>query len=137
MPGLPGRIFPAKVIRTAGVITVDSRTLPVELETDNPQGEILAGSYAQMRFTDIKMKASLMLPSNAVLFRPEGPKVGIVDADGKVNLRSVSIGRDFGQSIEIITGVTPQDRVIVNPSDSLVTGMMVTVSEAPLTEKKP
>jgi len=137
LPGLPGRKFTAKVIRTAGVITADSRTLPVELETDNPKGEILAGSYAQVRFTDVKMKASLTLPANTVLFRPEGPQVGVVDADGKVSLRSVSIGRDYGQTIEVITGVTPQDRVIVNPSDSLVNGMTVDASEAPKTEKKP
>jgi RND family efflux transporter MFP subunit len=137
LPGLPGRKFTAKVIRTAGVITADSRTLPVELEADNAKGEILAGSYAQVRFTDVKMKASLTLPANTVLFRPEGPIVGVVDADGKISLRSVSIGRDFGQSIEIITGVTPQDHVIVNPSDSLVNGMTVDASEAPKTEKKP
>jgi RND family efflux transporter MFP subunit len=137
LPGLPGRKFTAKVIRTAGVITADSRTLPVELEADNPKGEILAGSYAQVRFADVKMKASLTLPANTVLFRPEGPQVGVVDSDSKVSLRSVSIGRDFGQTIEIITGVTPQDRVIVNPSDSLVNGMTVDASEAPKTEKKP
>ena len=83
------------------------------------------------------MKASLTLLANTVLFRPEGPQVGIVDSDGKVSLRSVSIGRDFGQTIEIITGVSPQDRVIVNPADSLINGMMVAVSEAPPAEKKP
>jgi RND family efflux transporter MFP subunit len=137
LPGLPGRKFTAKVIRTAGVITADSRTLPVELEADNPKGEILSGSYAQVRFTDVKMKASLTLPANTVLFRPEGPQVGIVDSDGKVCLQSVSIGRDFGQTIEIITGVTPQDRVIINPSDSLINGMTVDASEAPKSEKKP
>ena len=80
LPGLPGRKFTAKVIRTAGVITADSRTLPVELETDNPKGEILAGSYAKVRFIDVKMKASLTLPANTVLFRPEGPQVGVVDS---------------------------------------------------------
>ena len=90
-----------------------------------------------MRFTDVKMKASLTLPANTVLFRPTGPQVGIVDSDGKVSLQSVSIGRDFGQTIEIITGVSPQDRVIVNPSDSLVNGMMVAVSEPHPAEKKP
>ena len=136
LPGLPGRKFTAKVIRTAGAITADSRTLPVELETDNPKGDILAGSYAKMRFIDVKMKASLTLPANTVLFRPEGPQIGVVDADGKVSLRSVSIGRDFGQTIEIITGVGSQDRVIVNPSDSLANGMTVSISEAPQTEKK-
>ncbi|MFH0997540.1 MAG: efflux RND transporter periplasmic adaptor subunit [Pseudomonadota bacterium] len=137
LPGLPGRKFTAKVIRTAGVITADSRTLPVELETDNPKGEILSGSYAKVRFIDVKMKASLTLPANTVLFRPEGPQVGVVDSDGKVSLRSISIGRDFGQTIEIITGIGPQDRVIVNPSDSITNEMIVTISEARQTEKKP
>ena len=71
------------------------------------------------------------------MFRPEGPQVGIVESEGKVSLRSVSIGRDFGQTIEIITGVSLQDRVIVNPSDSLVNGMMVAVSEMTQTGNKP
>jgi RND family efflux transporter MFP subunit len=136
IPGLPGRKFTAKVIRTAGVITADSRTLPVELEADNAKGEILAGSYAQVRFTDVKMKASQTLPANSVLFRPEGPQIGVVADDGKVSLQRVSLGRDFGQSIEIITGVGPKDRVIVNPSDSLADGMMVDVHESPQAEKK-
>jgi len=137
IPGLPGRQFAARVIRTAGVITADSRTLPVELEADNAKGEILAGSYAQVRFTDVKMKASLTLPANTVLFRPEGTRIGVVADDGKVSLRSVSLGRDFGQVIEIITGVGPKDRVIVNPSDSLADGMMVGVHATPEAEKKP
>jgi RND family efflux transporter MFP subunit len=137
LPGMPGRKFTAKVIRTAGVITPESRTLPVELEVDNAKGEILAGSYAQVRFTDAKMKASLTLPANTVFFRPDGPQVGVVATDGKVTLRSVAIGRDFGQTLEIISGITVQDRVIVNPTDSLANGMMVAASEAPPTEKKP
>jgi RND family efflux transporter MFP subunit len=137
IPGLPGRKFTAKVIRTAGVITADSRTLPVELEADNAKGKILAGSYAQVRFMDIQTKASLTLPANTVLFRPEGPQIGIVSTDGKVRLQSVSLGRDFGQTIEIITGVGQKDRVIVNPSDSLANGMVVDIHEPPQPEKKP
>jgi RND family efflux transporter MFP subunit len=137
MPGLPGRKFTAKVIRTAGVITPESRTLPVELEADNAKGEILAGSYAQARFTDAKIKAALTLPANTVLFRSDGPRVGVVASDGKVTLQGVVIGRDFGQTLEIISGITVQDRVIVNPTDSLANGTMVTASEAPPTEKKP
>ncbi|MFH0728614.1 MAG: efflux RND transporter periplasmic adaptor subunit [Pseudomonadota bacterium] len=137
LPGLPGRKFTAKVIRTAGVITPDSRTLPVELEADNAKGEILAGSYAQVRFTDAKMKAALTLPANTVLFRSDGPRVGVVASDGKVTLQRVTIGRDFGQTLEIISGITVQDRVIVNPTDSLENGMVVAASEAPPTEKKP
>ena len=108
VPELPGRVFKPKVIRTAGVIASDSRTLLVELELDNPKGEILAGGYAQVRFTEAKMEAALTLPANTVLFRPEGPQVGVVQPDGKVELRTVKLGRDFGQTIEILAGVSRQ-----------------------------
>ncbi|MCX5817492.1 MAG: efflux RND transporter periplasmic adaptor subunit [Proteobacteria bacterium] len=132
---LPGRTFKPRVIRTAGVMASDSRTLLVELELKNPKGEIMAGGYAQVRFTEAKMEAALTLPANTVLFRPEGPQVGIVQPDGKVELRTVKLGRDFGQTIEILTGVSPKDRVIVNPSDSLATGALVSVAQADKKEK--
>jgi len=135
VPELPGRTFPPKVIRTAGVMASDSRTLLVELELDNPKEEILAGGYAQVRFTEAKMKAALTLPTNTILFRAEGPQVGIVQSDGKVELRTVKLGRDFGQTIEILAGVSPGDRVIVNPSDSLATGAAVSVAQADKMEK--
>ena len=135
VPELPGRTFPPKVIRTAGVMASDSRTLLVELELDNPKEEVLAGGYAQVRFTEAKMKAALTLPTNTVLFRAEGPQVGIVQSDGKVELRTVKLGRDFGQTIEILAGVSPGDRVIVNPSDSLATGAAVSVAQADKKEK--
>ena len=135
VPELPSRTFPPKVIRTAGVMASDSRTLLVELELDNPKEEVLAGGYAQVRFTEAKMKAALTLPANTVLFRAEGPQVGIVQPDGKVDLRTVKLGRDFGQTIEILAGVSPSDRVIVNPSDSLATGTAVSVAQADKKEK--
>lgn len=133
---LPGRTFSARVIRTAGVIAADSRTLLVELEVDNAKGEILAGGYAQVRFLDARMPAVLTLPSNTMLFRTEGPQIGVVQPDGKVELRSVKLGRDFGQTMEILEGVSSRDRVIVNPSESLVNGAMVNIAEPPRTEKK-
>jgi RND family efflux transporter MFP subunit len=135
VPELPGRTFRPKVVRTAGVIASDSRTLLVELELDNQKKEMLAGSYAQVRFPEAKMGSVLTLPANTVLFRPEGPRVGVVRPDGKVELRAVKLGRDFGQTIEILTGVTPKDRVIVNPSDSLATGAAVSIAEAAKKEK--
>uniref|UniRef100_A0A7C4RGF8 Efflux RND transporter periplasmic adaptor subunit n=1 Tax=Desulfatirhabdium butyrativorans TaxID=340467 RepID=A0A7C4RGF8_9BACT len=137
IPGQSGRKFPAKVIRTAGVILPDSRTLPVELELDNTKGEILAGSYAELRLSEMKTGNVLSLPANALLFRPEGPHVGVVENDGKVVLRKVQIGRDFGQSMEILSGVKPEDRVIVNPPDSLSTGALVSVTSENQPEKHP
>ena len=129
IPEFPGRFFPAKVVRTAGVMDAQSRTLLTELEVDNARGEMLAGSYAQVRFPEAKLDTKLTLPSNTLLFRAEGPQVGVVLADGKVVLRSIKLGRDFGAAVEIIEGIQASDRVILNPSDSLVSGTTVRLAE--------
>ena len=130
IPEMPGRVFPAKVVRTSGAMSADSRTLLVELEVDNSRGEILAGTYVQVRLTEAKLDPTVTLPANTLLFRSEGPQVGLVGADGKVELRRVVLGRDFGPTIEILEGVGATDRVILNPPDSLVEGTTVRVAEA-------
>ncbi len=137
VPELPGRVFAAKVVRTSGAMSVDSRTLLTELEVDNTSGEILSGSYAQVRFTDFKTQAVLTLPSNTLLFRSEGPQVGVVGEGGKVELRQVALGRDFGPTVEILDGVSGNDRVILNPADSLSTGMTVRLAEQGREDAKP
>jgi RND family efflux transporter MFP subunit len=129
VPEIPGRAFPAKVVRTAGAMDPASRTLLTELEIDNPQGEILAGSFAQVRFPAAKAEVGLTLPSNCLLFRSEGLQVVVVGADGKVTLKTITSGRDFGATVEILGGVTPTDRVIINPPDSITTGAVVRVAE--------
>jgi RND family efflux transporter MFP subunit len=131
IPEIPGRVFPAKVVTTSGAMATDSRTLLTELEVDNSKNEILPGSYAQVRFLDTAPSATLTLPSNTLLFRAQGLQVGVVGSDDKVELRSVQIGRDFGQKVEVLSGVSATDRVIVNPADSLVGGTTVRVAEAP------
>jgi hypothetical protein len=107
----------------------DSRTLLTELEVDNSRDEILAGTYVQVRLTEAKLDPTLTLPANTLLFRSEGPQVGVVGPDAKVELRRVTLGRDFGPTIEILSGVGPTDRVILNPADSLVGGTTVRVAE--------
>jgi len=126
---LPGRKFEAKVVRTAGAMEPSSRTLLAELEVNNPKNEILAGSYAQVRFHDTLADATLTLPANTLLFRSEGMQVGVVGTGGKVEMRTVRLGRDFGQTVEVVEGVKAGDRVIVNPPDALATGMNVRVAE--------
>jgi membrane fusion protein, multidrug efflux system len=126
---LPGRQFEAKVVRTAGAMDPSSRTLLTELEVRNPNNEILAGSYAQVRFTDLLGDPELTLPASTLLFRSEGMVVGVVGTDGKVEVRNVKLGRDFGQTVEIVGGVNAGDHVIVNPPDSLASGMAVRVAE--------
>ncbi|MFO1497185.1 MAG: efflux RND transporter periplasmic adaptor subunit [Verrucomicrobiota bacterium] len=125
VPELPGRTIPAKVVRTSGVVDPQSRTMLTELEVDNASGDVLAGSYAQVRFPQAKAAAVLTLPSNCLLFRAEGSQVGVVLANGTVELRNVTVGRDFGPNVEVLGGVETSDQVIINPADSLVTGTRV------------
>src|SRR5882724_402239 len=122
--------FPAKVVTTSESISAISRTLLVQLEVDNSHHQILPYSYGEIRFDENAGKTALTLPSNTLLFRAEGLQVAVVDSNGVVELRKVQIGRDFGQTVEITGGVTPADRVITNPSDSLVSGIKVRIAES-------
>jgi RND family efflux transporter MFP subunit len=131
VPELPDRVFEAKVVRTSGAMSADSRTLLTELEVDNSKNEILAGTFAQVQFPELNVSAALTLPSNTLLFRSEGPQVGVVNRDGKVLLRNVALGRDFGSRVEILSGIEPSDKVILNPADSLVSGTKVRIAEQP------
>ena len=108
----------------------------MELELDNRKGKVLAGGSAQLRFNDVKLEAALTLPANTVLFRPTGPQVGIVGPDGKVEMRTVKIERDFGQTMDILAVVSPEDRVIANPSDSLTTGAIVSIPQTQIDKKE-
>jgi RND family efflux transporter MFP subunit len=129
IPEMPGRKFPAKIVRTAGDIDANSRTLLTELDVDNSKKEIVAGSYAQVSFDDVNPNPALILPSNALLYRAEGPRVGVVKPNGDVELRSVMLGRDFGANIEVLSGLNTTEQVIINPSDSLIDGAKVRVAE--------
>jgi len=97
---------------------------------DNSKNQILPYSYGELRLMEENSVASLTLPSNTLLFRAQGLQVGLVGPDGTVELRSVDIVRDFGQTVEIRGGVTTADRVIVNPTDSLVSGVKVHIQAA-------
>ena len=125
----PGGKIEAKVVRTAGAMEPGSRTLLIELEVNNARGEILAGSYAQVRFVNPVGASALTLPASTLLFRAEGIYVGVVDAQNQVELRKVRLGRDFGQTLEVLGGIDAHDRVIVNPPDSLATGLPVRIAE--------
>ena len=127
IPEIQDKKFRATVTNTSGAMATDSRTLLTELQVDNPHDEILPGSYAQVRFINPNVNAVLTLPSNTLLFRAEGLQVGVVGPDDRVDLHEVDIGRDFGQTVEVLAGVRPSDRVIVNPSDSLASGTTVRV----------
>jgi membrane fusion protein (multidrug efflux system) len=127
----PGRVFPLKVTTTSEAVSPVSRTLQVQLEADNPEGLIFPGSYAQVRLTGAKPNPRLTVPSNALLFSAQGLQLAVVGTNNTVELRQVQVGRDFGQTVEIISGVTTADRVIVNPPDSIANGMVVRVAPPP------
>lgn len=129
LPELPGRKFEAVVVRNAGAMDAASRTLLTELEIDNQKGELLAGSYVQVRLAETLPDAALTVSSNALFFRSEGPQIAIVNENNQVELRKVVLGRDFGAVLEILEGIQPKDRVVVNPPDSLVDGVEVRIAE--------
>jgi RND family efflux transporter MFP subunit len=127
-PDEGGKTLPAKVATTSESIAANSRTLLVELHLDNPNNQIQPGSYAQARLPAGALGQIVTLPNNTFLFRAEGMQVGVVKPDNSVELRDIKVGRDFGTNIQIVDGVTPSDKVILNPADSLVTGDVVRVA---------
>jgi RND family efflux transporter MFP subunit len=127
----PGRKFQGKLVRTADAINVTTRTLLVEIDVDNPTGTLLTGSYAEVHLAVPTQSSTFLLPVNTLLFRSEGLRVGIVK-DGKVVLTAVTPGHDFGNQIEIVAGLKPNDQVIVNPPDSIVDGQAVQIVQATL-----
>ena len=137
IPEKPNLVFTCTVARTAGAISADSRTLLTELEVDNSRGEILAGCFGEVKFVGAKGAPPLTLPGNALLFRAEGPQVGLVLPDGKVELRDVKLGRDYGAFVEVLGGVSTNDRVILNPPDSLADGATVRIAVAAKPEAAP
>ena len=131
---LPNRGFVASVTRTADSIDITSRTLTVELDVPNPSGELLPGAYANVHFQLPLNVVPLVLPSSTILFQANGPQVGIVNGQNQVELRKVTLGHDFGETIEIMAGVRSADAVVANPPDSLTNGMRVSIEAASTTQ---
>ncbi|MFP3566867.1 efflux RND transporter periplasmic adaptor subunit [Paraburkholderia sp. SIMBA_030] len=126
----PGRQIAAKVARSTGAIDPASRTLRVEVDVDNKDGALMPGAYAQVHLQLQASSPALDLPVSALLFRPDGVTVAVVDKNGKVALKTVHIGRDFGTHVEITTGLAATDRVIDSPGDSLSAGQAVQIIPA-------
>ena len=126
---LPGQKFRATVARTADSIDVTSRTLLTEVDVPNPDGKLLPGSFGEVHFQPKIDVNKVTIPVNAMLFRREGPQVAVVGSDNKVQLRRITIGRDYGSTLEIVGGVDVNDRVIVNPSDAIESGEQVNVAQ--------
>jgi RND family efflux transporter MFP subunit len=127
----PGRKFQGKLVRTAEAINMTTRTLLIEVDVDNPKGTLLTGSYAEVHLAVPAQASTYLLPVNTLLFRSEGLRVGVVK-DGKVTLSAVTPGHDFGNEIEIVSGLKADDQVIINPPDSIVSGQAVQIVQATL-----
>ncbi len=123
----PGESFDGTLVRTANAIDPSSRTLLVEVDVDNADGRLLPGAYAFVHLSLAKAARSVTVPANATIFRKEGIQVALV-RDDKAVLVPISIGRDYGDKVEVVSGLAPSDLVILDPSDSLITGTAVHVA---------
>jgi RND family efflux transporter MFP subunit len=127
----PGRTFQGVLVRTAEAINMTTRTLLTEISVNNPKGTLLTGSYAEVHLNVSDANPTFVIPVNTLIFRAQGLHVGVVKA-GKAVVTPVTAGRDFGNTIEIVTGLKADDQIVVNPPDSLVTGQAVKTVQASL-----
>src|SRR5262245_38481188 len=126
----PGQKFSGVVVRTADAIDPATRTMLTEVDVPNHDGRLMPGAYAQLHFAVPIQTTRLSLPVNALLFRPEGPSVAVVGADQKVRLKTLVLGRDFGNTVEVLGGLAGGERIVVNPADSLEDGQQVRVKSS-------
>jgi len=126
-----GKGYAATAVRSANALDPVLRTLQVELELDNAQHELFPGAYAEVHFKLAGNASSVRLPANTVLFRAPGPQVATVDAQHRIQLKSIVQGRDFGGTIEVLSGLSADDAVVVNPPDSIIDGVTVRVAAPP------
>jgi RND family efflux transporter MFP subunit len=126
----PGQLFTGIVTRNSGSIDPSSRTLNVEVDVNNQNEKLLPGAYVFVHFKIPVQSRELSIPSDALIFRSQGLQVGIV-RDGRVHLQTITIGKDNGKTVEVATGLTPSDKVVLSPSDSLAEGQQVNIATQP------
>jgi RND family efflux transporter MFP subunit len=126
----PGQALHGTVARTSGAIDSASRTLRVEVDVDNKDGVVLPGAYALVNLDVTVAHPRASVPVNTLLFRPNGVQVAVVDDKGKVTLKTITLGRDFGTTIEVASGLTLDERVIANPGDAIAPGDSVRVVDS-------
>jgi membrane fusion protein, multidrug efflux system len=133
----PGDKFVATVARTADSIDPGTRTLLTEVDVPNKDNRLLPGSFGEVHFAVGSNVDKVTVPVNAMLFRSQGAQVAVIAPGNKIDLRAINIGRDFGTTLEILGGVAPSDRIVINPPDSLEDGQQVNVAQAPPTQQQP
>ena len=135
LDAFPGQNFAGTLVRNSNSIDMTSRTLNVEVDVDNATGHLLPGAYAFVHLRVPAATGAVTIPANTLLFRSEGLRVGVV-RDGRVHLEPITIGHDYGNSVEVTTGVTPQDALVVDPSDSLEDNAQVQITNITAKEKQ-
>ena len=128
LPQYPGRIFKATVATTSDAINMEARTLLVELHVDNPDGLLQPGAYAQVVFRLPSNPDVLRIPTSALVFRKQGLQVATLGPGDKIELKSVTLGRNLGTDVEVVSGLSASDRVVDSPPDSLASGDLVHVA---------
>ena len=123
-----GEQYRGTVARTARAIDTATRTMQVEIRVPNPSGALITGSYVQVTLPVNVDAQALVVPTNVLLFRPEGTRIALVDSGGRVHLAPVKLGTDFGTRVEVLSGLAATDRMILNPADSLADGDVVTLT---------
>jgi RND family efflux transporter MFP subunit len=137
LPEYPGRTFTAELARTADAFSEQSGMVLTQLTLDNPERLLKSGAYAEVSFMLAAAPSVVTIPASALLFRKEGTLAAVVDAQGIVTLRPITVARDLGARIEIATGLTPADNVIDNPTETLLSGDKVTVLTPKDSREKP
>ena len=127
LTALPGQMFSGTVTRNDNAINLQSRTLLVEVDVPNPSGKLMPGAYAHVHFALRSPVRPLIVPTGSLLFQSAGPQVALVNSKNQIELRKVVLGKDLGGTMEITSGITPEDRIVTNPPDYLVDGMPVSV----------
>jgi len=123
----PGRRFPGTLVRTANAIDPSTRTLLVEIRVNNPTGNLLSGAYAEVHLKLPNAVSSFILPVNTLIFRSEGLQVASVTDGQHVDLKPITIGHDYGTQVEVVSGLTGDESIIINPPDSIVSGQQVRI----------
>jgi RND family efflux transporter MFP subunit len=123
----PGRRFAGAVARTSRSIDVSSRTLLTEIDVDNARGELLPGSYCEVHLRLPGSTSTLKLPVNAIVYKSQGLQVAVVEHGNRIALKTIAVGRDYGDSIEVVSGLDPDAAVVVNPPDSVAEGQAVRI----------
>jgi RND family efflux transporter MFP subunit len=126
----PGQEFDGKVTRTAAALDPQSRTMQVEVQVPNREGELYAGMYGEVKFLLADENAPIVVPADAFVFRSQGPQVVTVTNENRIHWQNIHVGRDFGTRLEVLDGLAENTKVVINPSDDLVEGVQVQVKPA-------